>query len=226
MASAVDICNLALGHLGDDANISEIVPPDGSAQAEHCARFYPIARDELVGSHAWSFATKRVALAQLSTTELPATWSYAYTLPSKCLNAIAVYLPVVANALVPVAQFANFPPIPNTPDDTNTQDFIVEALTDGTLVVFTNILGAQLRYIEQITDTTKFGPLVTTALARLLAAYLAGPIIKGTTGMAVAKEHMKIYREAELPLAKAADSRGRKQNVYNTFIPEGLRARQ
>ena len=45
MPSEVDICNLALGHLGDSATVATIDPPEGSAQAEHCARFYPIARD-------------------------------------------------------------------------------------------------------------------------------------------------------------------------------------
>ena len=45
MATEVDICNLALAHLGDDATIASIKPPEGSAQAEKSARFYPIARD-------------------------------------------------------------------------------------------------------------------------------------------------------------------------------------
>ena len=48
MASAVDICNLALSHLGDTATVASLDPPEGSAQAEHCARFYPVARDALV----------------------------------------------------------------------------------------------------------------------------------------------------------------------------------
>ena len=43
MATEVDICNLALAHLGDDATIATIKPPEGSAQAEKAARFYPIA---------------------------------------------------------------------------------------------------------------------------------------------------------------------------------------
>ena len=58
MASEVDICNLALGHLGDNATVSSISPPEGSAQAEHCARFYPIARDALLEMHNWNFAMR------------------------------------------------------------------------------------------------------------------------------------------------------------------------
>ena len=45
MASDVDVCNLALAHLGDEATVASISPPEGSAQAGHCARFYPMARD-------------------------------------------------------------------------------------------------------------------------------------------------------------------------------------
>ena len=66
MASEVDICNLALGHLGDNATVSSISPPEGSAQAEHCARFYPLARDALLEMGYWNFAMRRVALAQLT----------------------------------------------------------------------------------------------------------------------------------------------------------------
>ena len=39
-----------LGHIGDAATVSSINPPEGSAQAEHCARFYPIARDALLAA--------------------------------------------------------------------------------------------------------------------------------------------------------------------------------
>jgi hypothetical protein len=66
VASEVDICNLALGHIGDSATVSSINPPEGSAQAEHCSRFYPIARDSLLEMHNWGFATKRTNLALLS----------------------------------------------------------------------------------------------------------------------------------------------------------------
>ena len=48
MATEVDICNLALAHLGDDATIASLNPPEGSAQAEKAARFYPIARNSLL----------------------------------------------------------------------------------------------------------------------------------------------------------------------------------
>ena len=51
MPSAVTICNLALAHLGDSATVSSIDPPEGSAPAEHCARFYPVALGLLLEAH-------------------------------------------------------------------------------------------------------------------------------------------------------------------------------
>ena len=51
MASVVDICNQALSHLGDSATVASIDPPEGSAQAEHCARFYPAALAALLEMH-------------------------------------------------------------------------------------------------------------------------------------------------------------------------------
>jgi hypothetical protein len=204
MSSAVDIYNLALGHLGDEATVSS--PTESSVQAEHCNRFYPMARDAMLAGHAWSFATKRISLALLSTDETPDTWDYAYALPSTCLEAISV--------LEPGAE-----------DDADTSPFIIEALQNGTLAVFTNVEDATLRYIEQITDTTKFPPLFVLALARLLASMLAGPIIKGEAGMKVQQAHLAAYQKVDRPAAESADSRGRKFNKYKDFIPDGLKAR-
>lgn len=63
MASAVDICNLALARLGDSATVASIDPPEGSAQSEHCARFYPLARRQIFEAHNWSFLIRREKLA-------------------------------------------------------------------------------------------------------------------------------------------------------------------
>ena len=66
MASAVDICNEALSHLGDSATVSSIDPPEGSAQAEHCARFYDSTLQSLSELHNWKFALRRTSLAQVN----------------------------------------------------------------------------------------------------------------------------------------------------------------
>lgn len=225
MASELDICNLALAHLGDDATVTALVPPDGSAQADHCVRFYPMARDAVISTHAWNFATRRIDLALLDTDELPATWQYAYAKPNLCLAAISVLAPVIPSVLnFPIGEFST-PALPGMPDDTETQPFVMEILSDGSEVVFTNVEDAVMRYVVSINDTTKFTPLVVLAIARLLASMLAGPIIKGTTGMKIEREQREIFEKIDLPRAQAADARARKVNVYDTFVPDGLRSR-
>ena len=95
MASEVDICNLALARLGDNATVASIDPPEGSAQAEHCARFYAIARDSLLEMHAWKFATRRVQLAKLTVPSWD--WSFAYAEPTGALKLLGVLSATASN---------------------------------------------------------------------------------------------------------------------------------
>ena len=88
MATEIDICNLALAHLGDDATIASLSPPEGSAQAEKAARFYPIARNNLLEMHNWNFAAKRGNLA-LTTNTLD-QWDYAYVAPADMMSPVAI----------------------------------------------------------------------------------------------------------------------------------------
>lgn len=207
MASEIDICNLALGHLGDDATVSSISPPEGSIQAEHCARFFPIARDLTLEAHEWGFATRRANMAMLgsaATSDIGATgiapppeWLYVYQLPSDCRNIIKLRDPNVPpdlmltdvpqgypNSFQPYVQpYGCFPDIP----------YELESLSDGTNVVYTNLENAIVHYVASVTDTTKFSAQFTDAVGWLLASYLAGPIIKGDAGAAMAQTMMKAY---------------------------------
>lgn len=190
MASEVDICNLALGHLGDAATVSSLNPPEGSAQAEHCSRFYPIARDSLLELHSWNFATTRVALASLGS-DWP-EWQYCYACPTDAVNLLAI-LPPAASDDYSVANNYGFTQsgIPLVGSGTYTpQPYAQETLPDGTLVIYTNQDSAVLRYTRSVTDTTIFSPLFVDSLAWYLASYLAGPIIKGDQGAAEAKRCM------------------------------------
>lgn len=166
MATAVDIANLALAHLGDDASIATLDPPEGSPQAEHCARFYPIARDSLLQMHAWGFATRRANPALLESTST--AWPYQYRLPSDCLKVIGV---------LPDGYFL---------DAHGDAPFEVESDETGG-VLLTQTQSATLRYVARVTDPTKYPALFTEALSWLLASHIAGPMLKGDTGAAAAR---------------------------------------
>ena len=88
MSSVVDLCNLALSRLGDSATVASIDPPEGSSQAEHCSRFYPIARDSLLEMHDWKFATRRAPLSELTVDSF--NWAHAYAEPNGALRIISV----------------------------------------------------------------------------------------------------------------------------------------
>ena len=222
MASEVDIANLALAHLGDNATIASLYPPEGSAQAEHCARFYPIARDTLLEMHTWGFATTRMTLALLDIT-IP-EWDYVYQGPNDVLNYIAV-LPADANddystRFSPADTFgytANNVPL-SYAGSYVPQPYSIEASSiDGSPLVLTDQENAVLRYTKLVTDTTQFSPLFTTTLSWHLASMIAGPVMKGDVGAAEAKRCAAMAAQY-LAEAKRSDSNQR-QIKPNHIVP-------
>mgnify|MGYP001451013258 FL=1 len=205
MATEVDICNLALAHLGDDATIASLNPPEGSAQAEKAQRFYPIARNNLLEMHTWNFAAKRENLA-LTTNELD-QWDYAYIAPADMMNPVAVISPTAQNDYAtrmsagdtPGGITSNYAPTIVAGQYTP-QQFAVE----GTYI-YTNQENAMLRYQAYVTDPSTFSPLFITTLSWHLASMLAGPIIKGDQGMAEAKRSTQMM-QGYLTQAKQSDN--------------------
>ena len=197
MASEVSICNLALAHIGDRATVSSLSPPEGSAQAEHCARFYPQARDTILEMHTWGFATKRVVLADSSLVALvPSPWLYAYRLPSDSLKVISVLGPFASN-------------------DAESEPYEMEQGSDGSTVLYSNVEDAVCRYTARVDDTNKFPPLFVEALSWLLASMLAGPVLKGKTGVDAARSCYEKYLQVFF-LAARSDANQRKNKPTHT----------
>lgn len=215
MASEVDICNLALANLGDVATVSSINPPEGSAQAEHCQRFYPIARDSLLEMHPWGFATKRTTLALLGSSW--PEWKYCYAQPSDMLNALAVLSDTAANDYsVPIPQpYSNIATVNAGQGFYTPQPFSCETLDDGTEVIYTDVENATLRYTARVEDSTKFSPLFVEALSWLLASKLAGPILKGDAGAAMAKNCMQSFL-VTYSKATVSDANQRRTNIQQS----------
>jgi hypothetical protein len=194
MSSEVDIVNLALAHLGEDATVSSIDPPEGSAEAEHAAMFYPMARDTLLEMHEWRFATKRTLLALTASDTFE--WAYAYALPSSMLRALAV-LPETSSA----------------EDDGEDYDQQLDAA--DVQIILTNCEDASLKYTARVTDTTRFPPLFVTALSWLLASHMAGPLIKGDAGRKVSASCLQTAM-GFLAQAKVSDANQRKVQPEHT----------
>lgn len=201
MASDVEICNLALAHLGDDATVASISPPEGSAQAEHCARFYPKARDSLLELHDWKFALRRAVLAPLDVATW--NWSFAYALPNNSLRIVSI-LPSSAPASI------------------QSEPFEILSADNGALMALTHLENATAYYTARVTDPSKFSPLFIDALAWLLASSLAGPAIKGDAGAAMARS---CYQSFLLVLSQARVSDANQQRLTPTHTPAWLAGR-
>ena len=203
MATEVDICNMALAHLGADANIASIAPPDGSEEAGHCARMYPLARTYLLaGTVAWGFAKRRVALDELENDSLD--WTYKYQLPSDFLHVLHVIARTNNQTVFSLAdledgngarQVAPYPLGASAPCD-----------IEGS-ALYTNEPNAELLYVRDMVDTGKFPPRFTMAVSYYLAALLCGPLVKGATGRELARSFV------ELALRTSADAGGLDANA-------------
>lgn len=203
MTTAVSICNLALTHLGAEASIVTLSPPDGSVRAQDCATFYPIARRALLEQHEWRFATRHASLATLA--EENDEWGYAYSMPNLALRILAV-LPAGAKQTDPSEPFA------------------VELNASNVPVIRANIEDAKARYVVDVESTAYFSPTFELALARLLAAYLAGPIYKGSAGAKLSTEMLRIFYDIELPMAKALDASNSVSHPHDNYMPSSLAA--
>lgn len=155
MASVVDICNLALGHIGTKAFISSLT--DDSAEAEVCNRFYASTRDAALASAPWPFAKKRADLALLNTTR--EGWAFCYARPSTCLSPRFIWNGLRnprADQLIPFEQQL---------DDAG------EAL-----LICTNQPSAVLVYTARVENPGLYSPQFVSALSWLLASNIVAAL--------------------------------------------------
>lgn len=199
MSSPTDICNLALGHLADDAEVASIDPPDGSAQAAHCARFYPIARDALLAMHEWTFAkVRKTDLAEVGG-RTTAAYPYAYALPAGIIK-----------------------PIKGLRDEhADEEDEGVTYKIEGDCVLAKEPI-ATLICLDRVTNVDKFPPLFVTCLSWLLASYLVGPILKELGGGKLARQLLQNFAQ-QFALATGNDAN--LSNAEPTHRPSWIEGR-
>lgn len=207
VTTQVDICNMALAHIGNKAKVTAINPADGSVEAAHCERFLPMAVNALLDMHPWSWATAKIELTAINvdgdgeqTDNDDEAWEWRYEIPNGMVRAISVipddstndYL--VAGQKIPV-------------------DFCIKRSSeDEELRIYTNQEDAFLRYIVYEDDTNVWDPLFVMALSWHLASLLAGPIVKGEQGHAEAQRCLQRMSQY-LAEAKQKDSNERQATV-------------
>lgn len=156
MATKINICNLALTHIGVK-NISALT--DQQEAARKLTLIYDFEKDEVLRAHNWNFATKAEALALLTDVTSPG-FDYVYAYPAKCL-----FLRKLMD------------------EDGNDKDCsdraypFKEIIATGNLKgIASNLEDAYAEYTYQVDDTTFFDPIFVKALSHKLATTLAIPL--------------------------------------------------
>jgi len=166
MASEIEICNIALSHIGGFPIQSF---EEDLKEAQECKRLYAQTRDEVLEAHDWDFARKHLALALLADTYTG--WTYAYGYPTDCL--IARYIETGSGTAGATAY------------DVYSQDYVsvnkirYEVIINAALdqrVILTNQESAELVYTARVEIPDLFSTLFRKVLAQKLAYYLANPV--------------------------------------------------
>lgn len=171
MATKVDICNLALSHIGSQGHIQSLT--ESSVEAKQCNLVFDTVLDELLRQHPWSFATRVGPLATHASAPPPG-WLFRYEYPPDCLNAFELLLPT-STRLDPAIPYA------------------VELLEDGsTKSILADAEGASLRYVMRVTDTALFDAQFTEALSWRLARELAMPLTRKAAVWQIAEQGFRL----------------------------------
>lgn len=144
----IEICNLALGRIG----VEEINRMDESSQAARiCTRYFDFTRQNVLRRFPWTFATKRVQLAQLN--ETAPDYKYVYQYPTDTLAVRLMYND----------SFIGLP---------KDNYFRIMNGTSGRKI-YSNIANAHIEYTADIKDSEVFDSQFVEAFSWKLAAEMA-----------------------------------------------------
>jgi hypothetical protein len=151
MSSDIDICNLALTHVGK-RSINALT--EALTEAVSCKNYYPHVRRTMLQSSAWTFAKRREAMAQIDN-DFTERWAYAYARPNGALTVLQI---------VPAAspRFAG-PTIPFEVRENR---------------IYTAISPATVDIVYDLTDASRYSPLFVDLMAYKLAEYLARGLVR------------------------------------------------
>ena len=158
MASKVQIAKLALQHVGDRYDISDIT--EATPEAEQVNLLYDDTRDALLRQHPWAFATKYTSPAALAGT-VPGNWTYMYTYPTDCIKLLGIVNPLG--------------------DDQPKIKFEVARNADSTRVILSNEEAPQIFYTFRAEDTADYDPEFVMAFSYVLGARMAMPLTGDNT---------------------------------------------
>lgn len=158
MASKVQICNMALSHLGVGKEISDI-DTERSQEAIACRTFYDTTRKAVLEEFAWPFAKRSVVLG-LVEEDPNDEWAYSYRYPTD-----AVKIRKIMNSL-------------RNPAASQRDKFVISSDSSGVLI-YSDTEDAEAEYTYNEENTGIFPADFTLALSYRLAMYLAPRLTAG-----------------------------------------------
>lgn len=200
-----EICTVALGRVGEKQSVDNLT--GNTTSAKLCRAVYAMARDAALEEYPWPFAARRAVLAVEADSSdddesrATAGWTYTYRLPADLLCPRYIE----TGLLNPAAdqQIA----------------FSLEDDSDVGPVLLTNKQDAELVYTRKVTETGKFTPLFTDALAWRVAYELSFSL---PVKPAVGERMIQMY---QMKVAQAAASVFRHMKEAPPQKPSGIRAR-
>lgn len=178
MSSVVNICNMALAHLGQDSTIGNL-ETERSKEARVCKSFYETVRDATLREFPWPFA-KRTVVLPLVREEVSSGFRFVYKYPTDCLRVVRI-----PNGLWDESIEQRIP-------------FEIQSDVTGSLI-YTNMPMASVEYIKRIEDPAYYTPDFILALSYHLA-YAIAPTITGDDPFALGRRAYQSYQQM---LAKA-----------------------
>ncbi len=173
MVSKLDICNIALAHLGQEP-ISSLGQED--ERARRCSLFYEPVKKEVLRTHNWAFAGSQISLALLAGNS-EEEWPYMYAYPQDCLFLRRVFAPG------PQGRNGAFKEVYN-------QDLHAR-------VIFSGIEQARAEYTRDVKDESLFDPAFVKAFSLALAADLAVALTGDSTlARTVLQKYTLVLEEA------------------------------
>jgi hypothetical protein len=176
VASEADLCNIALGRCGIRDFIDDL--DEASDEAEACAVHYANARDSILASAPWKFATRRADLNQLANVTRTG-WGFCYALPDDFVSTVRLWPQPNAGGgafMTAGSPFGgyNLNSLVRNPGADQKIPFDLESdASVGTgRILCTDLDHANLQYVARITNPALFSDLFVNAVAWQLAIEL------------------------------------------------------
>lgn len=153
-SSDVQICNLALAHIGINTQIASL--DESTTEATVCSLMFEPSRDLVLEAFPWHFARATKVLAQLE--DPPDEWAYKFQMPTDCIQARNIKAPGI-----------------RTPDRAARIPFQIST-EDDVLVLYCDIEEPELVYTRRVDNPGLYTPSFVMALSLYIGSQVAMPL--------------------------------------------------